>query len=254
VQAGDEVYVVSKAKQVDSFFDLLGRERYSARSVMIHGGGSIGRRLAAELSRREVKVKLIDSDPVRCAELASELSNVLVLNGDAADQDLLKEEGIANVDMFVGATDDEEKNILGALLAKRLGAKVSAVIITKSSYINIISEIGIDIVVSPHIAAASSILKFVRSGSISSIFSTRDDRAEVLEIVAEEGSRLVGTPLSALKLPAGVIVAAVHNEQSVTIPRGDTVIEPGSHVIFFASRKALPKLQRIVEERGLLFS
>ncbi len=248
IQAGDELYVAARANEFDSFFNLLGRERHPTRHVMIYGGGNIGRGLAKELSGGDVKIKLIETDAARCSALASELSNVLVLCGDGTDQELLREEGVADVDLFVGATDDEETNILAALLAKRLGAKMSAVIITKSSYLNLIPELGIDIVVSPHIAAASSILKFVRSGSISSIFSTRDDRAEVLEVFAEEGSPIVGIPLKELKLPQGVIVAAVHDEETASIARGDTVITPGSKVVFFASRKGLPKLQELVNE------
>lgn len=246
IQAGDELYVAARANEFDSFFNALGRERHPTRHVMIYGGGSIGRGLAQELSGGDVKIKLIESDQERCGDLSCDLSNVLVLCGDGTDQELLKEEGIADVDLFVGATDDEETNILAALLAKRLGAKMSAVIITKSSYLNLIPELGIDIVVSPHIAAASSILKFVRTGAISSIFSTRDDRAEVLEIVAEEGSPIVGVPLKELKLPQGVIVAAVHDEENAAIARGDTVITAGSKVVFFASRKGLPKLQELV--------
>ncbi len=248
IQASDELYVAARANEFDSFFKALGRELHPTRHVMIHGGGSIGRRLAKELSGGDVKIKLIDSNSERCEQLASELSNVLVLCGDGTDQELLKEEGIDDVDLFVGASHDEEKNILAALLAKKLGAKMTAVIITKNSYLNLIPEIGIDIVVSPNIAAASSILKFVRSESISSIFSTRDDRAEVLEVVADEASRIVGIPLRDLKLPHGVIVAAVHDDESASIARGDTVISPGSRVVFFASRKGLPKLQELVNE------
>jgi len=198
-------------------------------------------------------VKLIDSSADACSDIAADINDVLVLNGDGADQNLLREEGIADVDVFVAATGDEEKNILSGLLAKRLGAKSSAVVVTKASYLNLVHEIGIDIVISPHIAAASTILKFVRTGAVYSAVSTRDDRAEVLEIRAPEGSRLVDTPIRELKLPAGVIVVAVHSAKAVTIPKGDTIISPGDRVVFFASRKALPKLQSLLEAKGGIF-
>ena len=177
----------------------------------------------------------------------------MVLNGDGTDQGLLREEWISDVDVFVAATQDEEKNILSGLLAKRLGAKSAAVVVTKASYLNLVHEIGIDIVVSPHIAAASTILKFVRTGAVYSAVSTRDDRAEVLEIKVPEGSKLIDTPIRELKLPAGVIVVSVHSATSVTIPRGGTIISPGDRVVFFASRKALPKLQSLLEAKGGIF-
>lgn len=243
---GDEVYVAALPESIDLIPSAFGSARPPVQSVMIFGGGSVGAKLASALAAQDVKVKLIESDPERCAVLAARLQNVLVLNGDGTDQEILRDESIAEIDMFVGTTGDEEENILAALLAKRLGAKSSAVIVTKSSYLNLITEIGIDIVVSPHIAAASKILKFVRKGSVSSAFSTRDDSAEVLEFEAVENSPVVGVPLRDLKLPAGVIVAGIHGEDGAVIPKGDTTIAAGNRVIFFASRKALPKLQSLV--------
>ena len=247
VVAGDELYVAVRAGHLSPFLSLLGKKQKSVKYVMIYGGGRVGRSLAKQLVERDIKVKLIESDPDLCEELACELKNVLVLQGEPTDRELLTEEGVANIDMFIGASFDEEKNVLAALLAKRLGAKRGAVIVTNPSYVNLIPELGVDVVVSPHIAAGSTILRYLRSSSTSSVFSIKDESAEVLEIEALEGSDIVNTPIKELSLPTGVIIAAMHKEEVVTIPRGDTVIEPGTRVIFFASRKALPKLQKLVD-------
>lgn len=246
LKAGDEVYVAAKADRVDAIFAILGRARQPIASVMIAGCTQLSQKLADELSKRGVKVKLIERETNQCEGLAERLNDVLVLNGDATDQELLREEGVADIDLFVGAGKDEEENILAALLAKRMGARVAAVVVNKSSYLTLVPEIGVDVVVSPNIAAASSMLRFVRGGRISTAVSTRDDSAEVLEIVADAGSKIVGIPLRDLKLPAGVIALAVMSDELVRIPKGETVISPGDRVIFFANRKALPKLQKIL--------
>ncbi len=251
---GDEIYVAFRSKHLAQTLDALGIKPRPLRHVMIFGGDGIGRRLAKELSAMDIKVKLIESDDTSCQALASDLHDVLVLRGDATDQKLLREEGIADVDVFIGATADEEKNVLAALLAKRLGARTNAAIVTKKSYLSLIPELGIDIVVSPQIAAASKILRFVRKGTVSSAFSTRDDMAEVLEMVISEGAKLVGTPLRDLKVPAGaILVAVIRDEEDATIPKGNTVVQAGDRVIFFVNRKALPKLQKLLDVKGFLF-
>ena len=246
LEAGDEVYVAIKPERVSSVFRIFSQGQEQIDSVMIHGGTQLSRILAHELSDRGLRVKLIDPDSDRCVELADTLNDVLVLQGDGTDQDLLQEEGVSDIDLFIGASSDEEENILSALLAKKLGARMGAVIATKRSYLNLAPQLGVDIVVSPHVAAASRILRFVRSGAISSVVSTRDDSAEILEIIAVEGAKLVGIPLKEVQLPTGVIVVSLITEDGVVIPKGHTVITPGDRVIFFLDRKSLPKLQKLL--------
>lgn len=253
LSAGDTVYVASEPELTAQIYEINGQERHDIRSVMIWGGHGLGPLLAKKLLPRGVKVKLIEKDTERCEQLASELDEVLVLAGDGADQELLREEGIEDTDVFVGATEDGEKNTLGALLAKRLGAKFAAVAVNKTSYLDLVTTLGVDVVVSPMIAGASSILKYIRAGTISSVFSTRDDLAEVLEIVADEKSKIVGKPLKDIRLPAGVIVAAVVHADTVTIPQGETVIGPGDHIVCFAHRAALPKLGKLLEVKLSFF-
>jgi len=253
LQVGDTIYIASEPEQNDRILNLEGRARKPIKSVIICGGRGLGPILARKLVAKDIKVKLIEEDPKLCEKLAEELDEVLVLNGEATDQKLLRHEGIEDVDVFVGVTLDDEDNILASLLAKRLGAKKTAVAINKNSYINLVDAIGIDMMVSPMIAGASSILKFVRPGVVSSIFSTRDNAAEVFELITNEKSKVVGKPLKDVDLPAGVIVAAIIAEDKVTVPRGDTVIAPGENVILFANRSAMPKLEKLMQVRVSFF-
>ena len=245
--SGDELYVVVPTKRVSSIYQLMSEPPKSIQSVIMFGYSPISRSLAKELSKKGVRVRLIEQDEELCEEAAAELTDVLVLRGDGTDQELLQNEGVADCDLFIGASDDQEENILAALLAKRLESRRAAVITTKSSYLKLVPELGIDIVVNPHIAAASSILRFVREGSVSTIVSTRDDSAEVLEVKIPVSSKLASKPLKDISLPPGVIVAAKLEDGEVIIPKGDTVLNPGERVIFFASRATLPKLQKLLK-------
>jgi trk system potassium uptake protein len=246
VEAGDTIYLVLEPHQTDQIFENLGHVRHPINNVMIWGGGSIGKELAKSLAERDCSVKIIESDPELCQSLADELNNVLVLQGEGTDYTLINEESVSDVDVFVSATSDDEDNILAALLAKRLGARIGAVVVAKKAYIDLIPAIGLDITVSPRIAAASSILNFVRSIVASSAVSIHDDTAEVLELIAKEKSKIVLKPLREIDIPSGVIIAAIVSGDSVCIPTGDSVISPGNKVVVFANRLALPKLEKLL--------
>lgn len=243
---GDELYVVVPSDRLAAIYQLVGEDPEQIKSVMLHGCSQFSMRLAKVLAEKGLRVRLIERDERLCNEAAEELHGVLVLCGDGTDQELLQDEQVDTCDLFIGSGSDEEESILAALLAKKLGAKRAAVITTKASYLKLVPELGIDIVVNPHIAAASSILRFVRAGSISTIVSTRDDSAEVLEVEVTSRSKLVGLPLKDMTLPEGVIVVARIRETEVVIPKGDTDFLEGDRVIFFSSRAALPKLQKLV--------
>jgi len=246
LQSRDTVYIATAPSEVEKIFEIEGSERNEVKNVMIFGGSGLGRQLARKLSGRDMKLKLIEQDPAVCEKLAVELEDVLVLKGRGSDQNLLREEGVEDVDMFVGVTDDDEDNILSALLAKKLGAKKTAVAVNSNSYLNLVTTIGIDIVVSPMIAGASSILKFVRPGAVSGVFSTRDNTAEVFEVIVDENSKVVGKLLKDKPFPAGVIVAAILRGEEVTIPDGLTAIEAGDHIILFANKSEMGRLSKLI--------
>jgi len=246
LEAGDLVYVVTQPGKTDELFARAGIPQDEIKRVMIWGGTPIGKMLAQSLLEEELQVKILDVDEARCAELAEELDGVVVLQGEGKDQALLLEEGIEDTDVFVSVTDDEEDNILSALLARKLGAKSVAVTVNQMSYVGLVSTIGIDIVINPRISAGSSILKHVRGGRVSSAFSIRDDSAEVIELIATEESKIAGKSLKDMKLPGGVIVGAIVRDSDVTIPTGATIVGLGDRLIVFAHRSSLPKLEKLL--------
>ena len=243
---GDTVYLVSETSRTDKVLEAAGVDRTPIKNVMIYGGLGSGVLLAKHLAEKDIRVKLVSRNSDCCEQIADALNGVVILNGEGTDKDLLLEEGIEDVDVFIGATEDDENNILGSLLAKKLGAKRTAVLVNNMSYAGLVDTVGVDIVVNPRTVAASSILKFVRKGSLS-VFSIRDDSAEVLETVAREDSAMVGKPLKDLKLPAGAIVGAIVRENSLIVPTGESVIEAGDRVVLFFDREAVPKLEKILD-------
>lgn len=246
IQAGDLVYLVTRADELPRELGFFSREEQGARRVMIVGAGQTGAALAAALDQTKLNVKIIDKDAQRCASLAERLAKVIVIHGDGTDRDLLLEENIADTDFMVSITGDEESNVLISLLAKGLGARKCITRVNKLSYIPLVSAIGIDTVVSARLSAIRAILQYIRKGKIISVAPLKGEHAEAIEAEAMETSDIVHTPLSRVKFPKGALVGAVVRGDEIIIPRGNTVILPKDRLIIFALRKVIPKLEKLL--------
>ena len=244
IERGDHLFVVALPGEIPKVLQLFGKKGSAGRKVMIVGGGYIGSYIARKLEREDFLVKIIEKDEKRCNYLAGILEKSLVLHGDGTDQELLKEEGIDDINTFVSVTNDEEDNILISLLAKNLGAKRAIALVDKPEYLSLVSAIGVDVVVSPRLASVSSILQFVRRGKILSVTTLVEERVEAIETVAMETSDIVGRPVKDIKFPQGAIIGAVCKGDQAMIPDGETVIDPGDKVIIFALRKAIPQVEK----------
>jgi trk system potassium uptake protein TrkA len=192
----------------------------------------------------DIKTKLIEGDEDRCVEIAEQLGSTIVLRGDGTDQELLEEENIKDMDVFIAVSDDEQSNILIALLAKRLGAKKVISLINNLSFASLVSSIGVDVVISPHLAAINRILQFIRKGKVLSVASFYKENAEAIEVIAMETSDLVNRPLKEIKFPRGAIIGAVVRDREIIIPTGATVILPGDRVVIFSLTSAIPEVEK----------
>jgi len=246
IRAGDLIYVVVHTAQLDDALTLFGIREKASRRVIIVGGGQTGSSLARKLDRTRISVKIIEEDSAKCARLSEMLDHVIVINGDGTDKDLLEEENIRGVDFLVAVTGDEASNILVSLLAKSLGAKKTVTRITRLSYLPLISEIGIDTVVSSRLSAAKAILQHIRPGKIISVVPLKGEQAEAIEAEALETSDIVNIPLSKVKIPKGALVGAIVRKDQIIIPRGDSVIQPKDHLIIFAIQEVIPKLEKLL--------
>ena len=211
---------------------------------MIAGGGKVGLRLARKLAGN-CEVKIIDRERKRRDYLACELpSEVLVLEGDAADEDLLIDENVGEMDLFVSLTSDDEDNILSAMLAKRLGARRVIALINRRVYAEMMQGSTIDIALSPAQTVIGELLAHVRRGDVAAVHSLRRCAAEAIDGVARghaRTSRLVGRRIDEIPLPPGArmgaLVRGTGNDCEVLMPHHDLMIEADDHVIIFIPDK-----------------
>jgi len=209
------------------------------RRVMIAGGGNIGQRLARALER-DYSVKVIEHNKRRCELLAERLERALVLSGDATDEELLEQEGVGELDLFIAVTNDDENNIMGSLLAKRMGARRVVSLINRRSYVDLVQSGQIDIALSPAQATIGQLLAHVRRGDVVAVHSLRRGAAEALEAVVHgdrESCRVTGRRVEEIELPPGSLIGAVVRGDEVLMAHHDIRIEAGDHVIVFVSDK-----------------
>jgi trk system potassium uptake protein TrkA len=250
IQEGDEVFFIADRKDIRVFMSEMRRLEDPVRRVVIAGGGNIGVRLALALEQTN-QVKIIERDPQRARHISEQLNKAIVLVGDAADEELLLEENIDNVDVFCGLTNSEEANILSSMLAKRLGAHKVMALINRASYVDLVEAGSIDIAISPQQITIGSLLAHVRRGDVVKVHSLRRGAAEAIEAIAhgeKESSKVVGRAIEDIDLPKGAgIVALVRGEQ-VIIAHHDTVIESDDHVILFLTdRRKIEHLEKLFQ-------
>jgi len=246
IEAGDYLFAVTDAARIRELLSFFGRDTEPPRRIIIIGGGNTGLMLAEQIEKKGISVKLIEKRRDKCELLAAQLEKTIVLHGDGTSQDLLKEENIQETDFFIAVTNDEEANILGALVAKQLGARKVISLIRRIDYIPLVARVGIDGVINPRHAAISRILHFIRKGKIISAMPLRDERAEAFEFIALETSDITERPFKEIRFPRGTIVGAIVRNEEIIIPDGESVILPGDHCVIFTPRSAIPDLEKLL--------
>jgi len=250
IQEGDEVFFIADRKDIRVFMSEMRRLEDPVRRVVIAGGGNIGVRLAQALEQTN-QVKIIERDPKRARHISEQLNKAIVLVGDAADEDLLLEENIDNVDVFCGLTNSEEANILSSMLAKRLGAHKVMALINRASYVDLVEASTIDIAISPQQVTIGSLLAHVRRGDVVKVHSLRRGAAEAIEAIAhgeKETSKVVGRAIEDIDLPKGAAIVALVRDDRVIIAHHDTVLESGDHVILFLTdRRKVEDLEKLFQ-------
>ena len=196
--------------------------------------------LAKSIQHR-YNVKIIERSPQRAEWLGERLGHTVVLQGLATDRDELLKANIENTDVFCAVTNDDEANILSAMLAKRLGARKVMALINRPSYVDLVQGSVIDIAISPQTVVLGNLLAHVRRGDVVVVHSLRRGAAEAMEAVAhgdERTSKVVGRHVEDIRLPAGVTIGAIVREDQVIIAHHDTTIQTGDHVILFMVDKS----------------
>lgn len=250
IEERDEVFFISARKDIRVFLSEVRKLEDPVRRVVIAGGGNIGLRLAFALEQNN-QVKIIERNPSRARFISEQLNKSIVLVGDAADEDLLLEENIDDVDIFCALTNAEEANILSSMLAKRLGANKVMALINRPSYAELVESSSIDIAISPQQVTIGSLLAHVRRGDVVKVHSLKRGAAEAIEAVAhgtKEESKVVGRTIGEIELPRSINIIAVVRGEEVIIANQDTVIETDDHVILFMTdRRKIDRLEELFQ-------
>lgn len=249
--AGDEVYSVVETSHVGRAMRVYGHEERIAERIVITGGGNVGLFLAQQLEakRPPPSVVVIEANPERARFVADKLTHAVVLNGDARDAEIHEEANLRLAEAIVCVTNDDEVNIMTALLAKRLGCAQALTLVNNNAYAPLLGSLGIDVMVNPRDISVSSILQHVRRGRIKSAHTLRGGEAEAFEAEALETSPLVGESLDQARLPAGVIIGAILRDDELIMPRADTVIQPRDRVIVVARAAVVKRVEKLFAVR-----
>jgi trk system potassium uptake protein TrkA len=270
IEPGDEVFLLAASEHIRTALSDLRRMDKPVRRIMIAGGGNIGLRLARGLGA-DYQVKIIETSRTRCDYLVTQLpSSTLVLNGDSTDEDLLAEEGVAEMDLFVALTSDDENNIMSCMLAKRMGARRTISLINRPAYAELVEGNRIDIAIVPAQTTIGQLLARVRRGDVVAVHSLRRGAAEALEAIAHgdaRSSKVVGRRIEQIDLPRGATIGAIvrmprpdaagdstspgeaaARQAQVIMAHHDTVIEADDHVIVFVENKRMiPKVEKLFQ-------
>ncbi len=240
----DLAYFITTPEGTQQLMSDAGKVQFDIRNVMILGGSRIGKKVAQQLED-DYNVKLIEIEKEKSNKLADELERTLVINGDGRNLELLKDEGIRKMDAFVAVTANSEVNILACQLAKKMGVKKSVAEVENMDYIDLAENVGIGTLINKKLIAAGYIYRYTVKARVSHVKCLTTSQAEVLELVASEGSKIVKGQLSELKLPKDVNVGGIIRNGQAFIASGDTQILPNDKVVVFAMPSGIRKIEKM---------
>lgn len=246
IHAGDLAYIIGRGGQADSINRVAGKESVNIRRVMMAGGGRIGRYAASTLQDR-LKITLIEENRQRAEALSAELGNTLVIHGDATNIELLKEEGLQDVDAFIGVTNSSETNVLTCLHAKRLGVKRTIALVDNTGFITISQDIGIDTIINRKLITASYIARFIVKGDAVSSKWLSGTNAEVLELVVGKWAPATRKPIGQLDIPHGATIGGIIRGRETLLPSREMQLKHGDKVVVFSLPSVLSAMARLFD-------
>ena len=245
---GDNVYLIVSSEQLNEILKAFGHEEKKAKKILIIGGGNIGLNLAKmlESSLEGSRIKIIEKDKSRAEEIATELSSSIVINGDALDEEILKEANLEESETVLALTNDDENNIMACVLAEKTGqTKRTIAIVNKSNYSLLQSSLNIDDLVDPRMTTVSRIMEHVHRGTIGTVYSVLDGEYEFIEAKILEKSDLLNKKIKESNLPEHIRIGAIVRKNKVIIPRSDFIFEKDDFVVFLAKREHLKEVEEI---------
>ena len=243
---GDNVYVVVSSDQLNEILKAFGHDEKTSKKILIIGGGNIGLHLAKMLEENfdGTRIKIIEKNKIRAEEIAAELTSSIVINGDALDEEILKEANLEDSETVLALTNDDENNIMACVLAEKTGQRKRTIaIVNKSNYSLLQSSLNIDDLVDPRMTTVSRIMEHVHKGTIGTVYSLLDGEYEFIEAKILEKSELLNKKIKESNLPEEIRIGAIVRSKEVIIPRSSFVFEKDDLVILLSKRDKLKEVE-----------
>ncbi|CAM4337350.1 Trk system potassium transporter TrkA [Zobellia nedashkovskayae] len=242
---GDQVYFITTKEGVEQLYKLTGKKKESIRNVMILGGSKVGFKAARDLCASKFNVKLIEKDKEKAFDLADDLPNALVINGDGRNVELLEEESLESMDAFIAVTGNSETNIMSCLVAKSKHIKKTIALVENMDYFQLSHSIGIDTLINKKLLAANNIFRHIRKGEVVALMRLNNLNAEILEFIVKPNSRVTGSVIRELKFPRAATIGGVIRGEEGIIALGGFEIKAGDRVVVCCLPEAIPKIERL---------
>ena len=242
---GDQVYFITVKEGVDELYKLTGKKKEEIKNVMILGGSKVGFKSARDLCAKKFNVKLIEKNKEKAYDLADDLPNALIINGDGRNVELLQEESLESMDAFIAVTGNSETNIMSCLMAKSKHIKKTIALVENVDYFQLSHSIGIDTLINKKLLAANTIFRYIRKGDVVALMRLNNLNAEILEFVVKPNSKVTGNVIRELDFPKTATIGGVVREGEGIIALGGFEIKAGDRVVVCCLPESIPKIERL---------
>ncbi len=242
---GDQVYFITSKEGVDELYKLTGKEKKEIKNVMILGGSKVGFKTARDLCTKKFNVKIIEKSKEKAFEIADDLPNALVINGDGRNVELLDEESLESMDAFIAVTGNSETNIMSCLVAKSKHIKKTIALVENMDYFQLSHSIGIDTLINKKLLAANNIFRYIRKGEVVALTRLNNLNAEILEFIVKPTSAVNGKIIRELDFPRSAIIGGVVRNGEGVIALGEYKISEGDRVVVCCLPRSISKVEKL---------
>lgn len=243
IENNDIVFFITTRDSQQTVFDITGKKTFGVKNIMILGGSRIAQKTVEKLGD-QYRIKIIEEGRERCEKLADMYKNVLIINGDGRNLELLKEEGLGNMDAFIALTGNSETNILSCHLAKTFGVKRTIAEVENLAFMDTAESMDIGSIVNKKLIAASYIYRFTLNAEISNVKCLTASEAEVFEFIVKPSAKITQKPIRELGFPIEATIGGYIRGEQGYLADGNTLIMEGDKVVVFTLPSGIKKLEK----------
>lgn len=225
-------------------------------NILIIGGGKLGTNLADRLLKQdefrmvfrsaEYQITFIEQDDDRC-EILERRYSVPIIQGDGTKQEILEQVEPQKMAVAIAATNNDERNSIMALQAKRLGIKKVIAIVRDPDYVSLLEDSGIVCISAPY-ATAAMVENYLDRPIMADLFQIEGGVANLIDVEVPENGAVVGMEIQQIDIPGQCVVAAIIRDDEFEVPRGKTKILKNDHVVVVGPSDSIQKAHKIFSE------